>query len=223
MIPTMAGGTALCLEEWKQITSDREILGIIERGIEIEFISEPRQKAIRETVAKQGQEQILDSVIDKFLAKGIIVKTTKEPGDFYSTVFLREKREPGKFRLIINLKPIKKYIVYRHFKMATVSTCMQLIQKDSVMAALDLQDAYYSLRIAPEFQKYLKFSWRGQSYKYVALPMGLAPGPRIFTKVTKPIVATLQGMGHTVCPYLDDLFVVVNSKQQCRTAVLDTI
>ncbi len=217
------GGTSLCLAEWQAITSDREILNIIKKGIEIEFITIPRQTVVRETVVRAGMESVLDQEIAKFLQKGIIVPTVKEEGDYYSTVFLREKREPGKYRLIINLKPIKQFIVYRHFKMATVQTCMHLIQHHSYMAALDLKDAYYSLRVAKKFQKFLKFRWRGRSYKYVVLPMGLAPGPRLFTKVTKPIIATLQGRGFTVCPYLDDLFIVADTALECSLAVSATI
>ncbi len=221
--PITAGSTGLHLHEWQRITSDRDILSIIETGIEIEFHSVPTQESIRETKIKQEMEGFLEAEIQKFLNKGIIVPTVKEQGDFFSTVFLREKREKGKYRMIINLKPIKKHIVYRHFKMSTVITCMQLISPHSYMAALDLQDAYYSLKIAPNYQKYLKFHWKGNSYKYVALPMGLVPGPRIFTKVTKPIIATLQEQGFTVCPYLDDMFIVANSYQECQKATQETM
>ena len=98
--------------------------------------------------------------------------------------------------MIINLKPLKEFIVYRKFKMATVITCMQLVSPHCFLAALDLKDAYYAIKIAEPYQKYLKFSWRGQAYKFIVLPMGLSMGPRVFTKVTKPIVAALQARGH---------------------------
>ena len=102
----------------------------------------------------------------------------KEEGDFYSTVFLREKKDGQSFRMITKLKPIKKYIVYRKFKMDTVLTCIQLVSQNDFLASLDLKDAYYSLGVHVHFQKYLKFIWRGKHYKFVVGPMGLAPGPR---------------------------------------------
>ena len=45
---------------------------------------------------------------------------------------------------------------------------------------------YYSLPIAIEHQKYLKFFWKGVLYTFTCLPMGLSSSPRIFTKVMKP-------------------------------------
>ena len=125
--------------------------------------------------------------------------------------------------MIINLKPIKHYIVYRKFKMDTAATCMQLVPENGFMAALDLKDAYYSFKVHPNFQKYLKFIWRGVHYKFVVLAMGLAPAPRLFTKLTKPIISTLQCLGHTVSPYLDDLFICAPTHQECVSAVQDTL
>ena len=60
------------------------------------------------------------------------------------------------------------------------------------MTSIDLKDAYYSIPIAEEHQKYLKFIWRDQLYAFTSLPMGLTSGPRIFTKVLKPIFSYLR-------------------------------
>ena len=60
------------------------------------------------------------------------------------------------------------------------------------MATLDLKDAYYSGRVDPAYQKYLKFFYKGKLYKYLALPNGLATCPRKFTKLMKPPLAKLR-------------------------------
>ena len=117
--------------------------------------------------------------------------------------------------MIINLKPIKRHIVYQKFKMDTALTCMQLIPQNGYMVALDLKDAYYSIKVHVDFQKYLKFIWRDKHYMFVVLAMGLAPAPRLFTKLTKPIVATLQRAGHTISPYLDDMFICGRTYDEC--------
>ncbi len=39
------------------------------------------------------------------------------------------------------------------------------------MAAIDLKDAYYSVPMTTEHQKYLKFSWEGQLYNLFASQM----------------------------------------------------
>ena len=196
---------------------------MVRAGIEIEFNEVPVQTVRRETVVPKNLAKHLDLEVQKFLDKGIIQITEPEAGDFYSTVFLREKKDGKSFRMIINLKPIKQFIVYRKFKMDTVSTCMQMITPNCYMASLDLKDAYYSLRVSAPFQKYLKFIWRGIHYKFVVLPMGLAPGPRQFTKITKPIVATLQSQGISITPYLDDMFLVHDTAAECEAGVHTTV
>ena len=134
----------------------------------------------------------VNTEVQKFLDKGIIVQTEPEEGDFYSTVFLREKKDGKSYRMIINLKPIKKHILYPKFKTDTAQTFMQLVPEHGYMAALDLKDAYYSVKVHVDFQKYLKFIWRDMHYKFVVLAMGLASAPRLFIKFTKPMIATLQ-------------------------------
>ncbi len=217
------GGISHCIKEWKKITSDPVILDLVEFGATIEFIDMPVQQARPETHVNEDLAVHLDLEVQKFLDKGIIVTTVPEPGDFYSTVFLREKKDGLSYRMIINLKPIKSFIQYRKFKMDTPLTCMQLVTENGYMAALDLKDAYYSVRVHPEFQKFLKFIWRGVHYKFVVLAMGLACAPRLFTKLTKPVIATLQKQGHTVSPYLDDLFICGDTFLECKWAVEDTM
>ena len=48
----------------------------------------------------------------------------------------------------------------------------------NIMASVDLKDAYYSVPIASEDRKFLKFEWKGDYYQYTCLPNGLACAPR---------------------------------------------
>ena len=60
------------------------------------------------------------------------------------------------------------------------------------MASVDLRHAYYSVRIAEEQQKFLCFRWQGKIYQFTCLPNGVSEGPRLFTKLMKPVFATLR-------------------------------
>ena len=60
------------------------------------------------------------------------------------------------------------------------------------MASVDLKDAYYSVPIATEDRKYLKFEWQGSYFQYTCLPNGLACAPRLFTKNTKASLFSYQ-------------------------------
>ncbi len=155
----VAGGVSQHVKSWRKITSDSVILDLVQHGATIDFLSVPNQENRPVTRVREQLATFLDEEVHKFLSKGIIVETEPEEGDFYSTVFLREKKDGKSYRMIINLKPIKKYIVYQKFKMDTALTCMQLVPCQGYMAALDLKDAYYSVKVHKDYQKFLKFIW----------------------------------------------------------------
>ena len=56
--------------------------------------------------------------------------------------------------------------------------------------------------------KYLKFLLNSRLLKYVFLPNGLSPGPRKFTKLTKPPLTLLKIQEHTVAICNDDIISV---------------
>ena len=57
--------------------------------------------------------------------------------------------------------------------MDTLETAIRLRTPGCFMTSIDIRDAYYSVLIAPELQKYLKFFWQDQLYAFNCLPMGL--------------------------------------------------
>lgn len=53
--------------------------------------------------------------------------------------------------------------------------------------------------------------------------MGLAPVPRKFTKLTKPILAHLHDLGHVITSFIDDSLLVGHTKADIVHSVTDTI
>jgi len=77
--------------------------------------------------------------------------------------------------------------------METIYTVLSMITPNCFMASVDLKDAYYSIKIKEEHQKFLKFKFKDKFYKFTALPNGLSTGPRKFTKLLKPPLAFFSG------------------------------
>ena len=71
--------------------------------------------------------------------------------------------------------------------MDTLDTLITLMKPGCYMASIDLRDAYYTVAIHLDHQKYLNFVANGVLYQYTCLPNGLASAPRIFTKLMKPV------------------------------------
>ena len=176
---------------WKNFTSDKWILESI-KGCSIEFTDTPCQiKVPYERKFTLVEEQLIDVEISRLLTKNmIIIETTHSPGEYISTIFLRPKKDGG-HRLILNLKNLNEKVRKQHFIMQTFTSALTLVTKGCYMASIGWKDAYYSVPIMEEYQKYLKFQWKGKLFQYTYLPNGLSSAPRIFTKLTKPIYSTL--------------------------------
>ena len=150
---------------------------------------------MRSSTCNQSPSYFVALEIDKLLSKGLPQVSSSEEGEFISSVFVRPKPD-GTFRVILNLQCFNEFVQYYHFKMDTLESAIRLMKPGCFMASIDLKDAYYSGPVAEEDQKYLKFIFNGTLYKYACLPNGLSSAPRIFTKLLKPVYASLRTQGH---------------------------
>ena len=89
------------------------------------------------------------------------------------------------------------------FKIETFHSAVALMRAGCYMAAIDLRVAYYSIPIDIHYKKYLTFYWKGVLYQFTYLANGLATGPRVFTKIVKPIYCKLRQLGHLNASYIN--------------------
>ena len=161
------------------------------------------------------EESFLIKEIEKLLGKGVIRESLHEEGEFISPIFLIPK-PPDSFRLILNLKKLNEFVPYVHFKMETINSILTMTTPGCYMTKIDIKDAYYSIPILPEHQKYLKFFFRGKLYQFTCLPNGLSSGPRKFTKLLKPPLCFLRKSLIAIAVYIDDLFTGSSSFKKCE-------
>ena len=62
--------------------------------------------------------------------------------------------------------------------------------------------------IHPESRKYLRFRFKGTIYEFSCLPSSLSQGPRVFTRIIRPIVAQLHSEAIRTVIYLNDLLLI---------------
>jgi hypothetical protein len=164
----------------------------------------------------------IEQAMQALLNKKVIIPCNTTPIEFVSPIFITPKKD-GDVRVILNLKKLNESVENFHFKMDNIYTALKLITKDCWMASLDLKDAYYSVPIHPESQNFLKFSYKGILFKFTAFPNGLSSCPRKFTKLLKPILATLRVDGHIIIVYIDDLLLIGHSYEKCISTIIDTL
>ena len=107
--------------------------------------------------------------------------------------------------------------------METFKSGLELVKPACFFAKLDIKDAYYSLGINKQDRNCLKFTWKDQLYHFTAMPNGLSPAPRVFTKLLKPVLSSLRKEGYVNCAYIDDILLIGESYNECLTNVLETM
>ena len=206
---------------WKEITSDPSILEIVS-GCRINFEEHLYGSGSNFVLSFSNHEkEVIFGEIEKLLHMGAIEQVSEESVGFVSFIFTRPKKD-GSVRTILNLKKLNENVQYTHFKMDTFEQAVTLVTQGCWMASIDLRNAYHTIPMHDDDKKYLQFRFDNKLYQYTCLPFGYSDAPRVFTKVLKPIFATLRERGHTVLGYLDDTFIVSNDEQFCETSVQQT-
>ena len=201
-----AGRLKNFLKEWQRITSDPVILDIIV-ACRIQFIDNlpPNQERFSQQNFNSTQTLIIEEEISKLLQVNVLKEVQWNKNQFLSPIFLRPKKNK-EYRMILNLKKLNEYVPYKHVKMNTFETAITLVRKVMFMCTMDIKHAYYSVPIAENDQKFLRFLWRGKVFQYTCLPNGYRDGPRLFTKLLKPVFAKLRAEGHLCTGFIDDSF-----------------
>ena len=206
------------MSNWEKITTNAFVLQCI-RGVRIHFESKPFQKKIPRVYNFDKDKCLaINKEIQNLLEKRAIVKINSAENCFVSNIFTRQKPN-GDYRVIIDLSDLNKNIKKEKFKMDSIQTVISMMKPDGWMASIDLKDAYLTIPMAEVDQNYLVFQWNDCFYKYIVLPFGLSISPRVFTKVLKPIISKFREQGFTGLTYLDDSFLIENSKEKCIKSV----
>ena len=212
------------LQNWQQITSDPNILELV-KGIKLDFKEPPIQNKLpNEIKFSKEDEKLVRLELQRFLDLGILQQSTIEPGDFVSNLFIRHKKEPGKIRILANLKKLNEYVKHIHFKMETLESIVQLVKPGSYMVSIDLESSFYSINVHPDYRKYLKVLCLGKIYSFQKLPMGYAQSPLQFCKLMKvPLTYLRSQYGYTNAAFVDDLFLVEDTYDFAKKSSVDTV
>ena len=219
----MGGRLGEFLSQWTESTVSPFVHDLIENGYRLEFSAPPPPIfLVTQPPRDREKAEALGLLLGDLLDQRVLseVPQEEEGQGVYSHVFV-VKKPSGKYRLILNLRPLNKWVRYKRFRMESIFSVTSLIFPKCYMATVDLRDAYLHIPIRQECQKFLRLAVRlGSATKHLqfrALPFGLSSSPRIFTKVLAEALAPLRLQGVTIVPYLDDLLFIAPSGHQLES------
>ena len=202
------------LTHWRGISDSNWIVQTA-RDYRLELVRQsPSTPPPRQPQLFVAQQEILDQEVHNLLQKRAI-EECHDQGGFYSSLFIIPKKDGG-WRTIINLKRLNRYLRIQHFKMESVYSVRDVLQRGDWMGKLDLQDAYLTVPVFQPHRRFLRFQWRTQTYQFRCLPFGLATASRVFTKLMRPVVTCLRQQGIRLVQYLDDTLLVAESPEVLR-------
>ena len=224
-----AGGRiSHALENWNIVAhKNKFVLKVVEEGYKIDFLGKPPiPMNLKNHPTDPEGRIILDQEVTDMREKGAIRRIPDNKDGVVSPFFARPKPgKPGKWRPILDMKQVNKFVRYVKFKMTTVWDVKKWLKKDSFMTSLDLSDAYFSIPLHKSAYRFVRFVWQDLTYEFLTNMFGLGPSARLFTKVLAPVVRFLRrALEAQVTGYIDDFLQQDEDKNRCaaktRAAVI---
>ena len=91
------------------------------------------------------------------------------------------------------------------------------------MSSVDLKDAFYTVPIHPDHQKFLKFKWQEHCYTFRGMPNGYSEAMRVFIKLLKPPFSILKSHGYLSVVFFDDCYLQGHTFCTCEDNVNATV
>jgi len=185
----------------------------------IEWISLPENNSPFDSATRypvDSKERLACSkTLEHYIKIGSVEELPPETADgLWSTFFPVPKKGTDKMRGCIDLRKSNEHIEYEHFKMEGLHTIQQLIRRNDYITKVDLSDFYMHFLIGKADRRYMRFMWEGKKYQCVGMPFGLAPAPRLATKMMAPVIRYLRSCGLRLAIYIDDLIVLSRSYKE---------
>ena len=203
------------ITEWEKITDDQWVLSTLREGVRLEFQNVPHSTGVLETKVSVKNRHLLFEEVESLLSKGAIepVPPSERQKGFYCTLFLVAKKA-GEMRPVINLRPLNRYLVKKHFKMDTLIKVINLVKPKDWAVSIDLKDAYFHVPIYKHHRQYLRFCIQGRAYQFRAMCFRPTQAPRVFTKIVSVVAAYLRIQNIRIATYLDDWLITSYNRHQ---------
>jgi hypothetical protein len=202
------------IEAWEKVTSDKWVLDVVREGATLDLLEVP-PTSLEAPERKLSEEEaaLLEKGVADFVEKEAVEEIPAREPAFISRLFTITQKD-GKKRAVMDARGINSYCQTEKFKMETLQTLRELVERKDWMMKVDIRDAYLHIAMAEKHRNYLAFVWRGRRYRFKALAFGISTAPRIFTKVMRAALKPLREKGMRMVAYLDDICILGHTKEE---------
>ena len=193
-------------------------LDLVQNGYKIPLIEFPPQSFCENNKSALKEPIFAKTEIKRLEALGCIYKVSRQPHIVlpFSSVFSK------KLRLVVDAsRHLNPYIVDRHIKLEDLSVVETTIREGDFMCTQDLDSGYWHVPVAAEHQTLLGVHWREEDgtitfYQWRVMFLGLKDAVYVFTKILKPHISFIRGLGIRAVLYIDDQKIYGKSKEEAE-------
>ena len=143
-----------------------------------------------------------------------------------------KKNKPNKWRLIVNLSAPESHSVndgiskelanLSYVSVDDIAARVHQLGRGTVMAKMDIKQAYRNVPIHPADRHLLGMAWKGKVYIDTALPFGLRSAPLIFMALADALQWIIEQKGAVhIFHYIDDFITLgVPDSPECSQSAL---
>ena len=202
---------------YRELGADPYIINLEENGYKLKFDSTPPPSFTRNNKsALLNQEFVLKELL-RLEELGCIKRVFKQPKVVLPLSAVYSK----KWRLVVDAsRTLNPYCTKRKIMLEDLSHVPLVIRKGDFMVVNDLDSGYWHVPVAEEHWQYLgvHFEHEDGSVSYwvwTVLCLGLRDAAYIFTKTLSPLMAEMRSRGMRGLLYIDDMWTVGSSFEQC--------
>ena len=160
----------------------------------------------------RNQEERLSLIVDEWEERAIVTKDLQKiPTHAHFSRLFGVVKDKTELRPVIDLSLLNRYLICPDLKMETLEKLLDLVQDPMWAAIIDVQDAFLSVKIAVQFQKFFCFILKKKAYMFLRMPFGLSPAPWIFSRLMKTIKKFLRIKMVNINSFIDDFIVWARS------------
>ena len=171
---------------------------------------------IRPYPVSEREKEVIDKEMSKLIKMGIL---TYGKSSYVSPILLlKKKNNPSNpYRLVSDFRVLNSKVVPLHYCTPLLKDALQIIGNSDakVFSTIDIKNAFYSLRVHPESQKYLTIApySSGRTLQYLRLPQGLSISPTEWNDKIADILSEIPKHTQFCLGIADD--VIIYSKDEC--------
>ncbi len=199
---------------WDLLDKSGWATNLIKEGYVIPFLQKPQPAYfLNNKSALQEKTFVSEAILN--LVKNGLAECVVEPPVVINALSVAIQAS-GKKRLILDLSPLNRFIRKRTFRCEDYSVALPYLEDAEFAYCFDLKSGYHHIDMHQSSMPFLGFCWpfNGKRvwFRFTVLCFGISSGPRIFTKLLKPLVTRWRAEGIKLVLYLDDGLGLANDR-----------